>query len=708
MNQSDPQVRRMVLVDGNTSSLGATLRRLPGLGAEIYEASTDQDALKLVGSLCPDLVLVNAQLPDGSGMDVAEKIKANSVLRATLVIGIIEGLLENQEQQEVFGALTDGMITLPISDANLLSQLRSYLRFQKIAENLLNEQRRLQNTQRSFHVGNWELDIEANHLVWSDDVYRIVGLQKSQFDQKTESYFSLVHPDDRAGLQAGWEKALRGEAPLDIEHRIVRPNGEVRYVHKRAERFVDEMGGRNLLSGVILNITDRKLLEQKLRESERQLSMIYEHMHDIVFYLDVESGDQFRFASVNPAFLKATGLTADQVIGKRMQEVIPEPARTMVLEHYKVAVRDGETVFWEETSVYPAGEKHAEVSVTPIFDAQGVCRNLVGAVHDITESRRAELALQQALEQQSKSEAQYRLLFEQNPHPMFVYAISTLRFLAVNRATVERYGYTEQEFLSMRLHDIHLPEDIAQMEVDVRRPKFAAVAAKVWRHRKKDGSLIMAEISADFIDFNGEPARLVLASDVTEKLVVQHNLARVSRAQRMLSKCNEALIHAEEEQTLLTEICRISVEIGGYRMAWVGFALEDEAKTVFPAAHAGANNGYLEAVEISWDENRSTGRGPAGEAIRTGKVVIAEDFASDKRFRSWVLLALCHGFRGSVSLPLRNKEQTFGMLCLYVADVVHISEDEIRILQELADDLAFGISNIRAQQQQRKFLTSVL
>ena len=137
-------------------------------------------------------------------------------------------------------------------------------------------------------------------------------------------------------------------------------------------------------------ITERKRAEEALRTSERQLSLVYDNVSDIIFYLGVEPNDQFRFLSVNAAFLKTTGLSESQIMGKLVGEVIPEASLTMVLGKYKEAIRDKKTVRWEETSVYWAGTKHGEVSVTPIFDSEGHCTNLIGAVHDITERKLAE------------------------------------------------------------------------------------------------------------------------------------------------------------------------------------------------------------------------------------------------------------------------------------------------------------------------------
>ena len=141
--------------------------------------------------------------------------------------------------------------------------------------------------------------------------------------------------------------------------------------------------------GMGLDITERLRAEEALRENERRLVSIYNTVADVIFHLAVEPGGQFRFLSVNPAFLRTTGLSLEAVVGKTVNEVIPEPSLTMVLGKYRQAIEENTIVHWEETSDYPTGRMTGVVSVAPIFDDKGTCTNLVGSVHDISERKRA-------------------------------------------------------------------------------------------------------------------------------------------------------------------------------------------------------------------------------------------------------------------------------------------------------------------------------
>jgi len=108
----------------------------------------------------------------------------------------------------------------------------------------------------------------------------------------------------------------------------------------------------------------------------------------------IELDEQYRFDSVNPAFEKVTGLPSDQVIGKKVNEIIPEPSLSMVLRKYRQAIQEKSIVRWEQTSDYPSGRLIGEVSVAPVVDQAGNCTHLVGMVHDVTERKQAELKIQ--------------------------------------------------------------------------------------------------------------------------------------------------------------------------------------------------------------------------------------------------------------------------------------------------------------------------
>lgn len=124
------------------------------------------------------------------------------------------------------------------------------------------------------------------------------------------------------------------------------------------------------------------------RRQEATRALVYLSVSDVIFNIKVER-DRFRFVRINQAFTRATGLTEEQVVGKLVDDVIPEPSLSLVLHHYREAIRERRTVRWEEKTEYPTGTKYGEVSVTPIVDADGRATHLVGTVVDVTDGHRS-------------------------------------------------------------------------------------------------------------------------------------------------------------------------------------------------------------------------------------------------------------------------------------------------------------------------------
>lgn len=200
------------------------------------------------------------------------------------------------------------------------------------------------------------------------------------------------------------------------------------------------------------------------------------------------------------------------------------------------------------------------------------------------------------------------------------------------------------------------------------------------------------------LDAAGELVRVVgTARDITDRKLADLRLASTNRALEMLSRSCMAINRIDDETSLLAEICRVAVEVGSYRMAWVGYAQDDESRSILPMAHAGAEDGYLATIRLSWREDQTIGQGPAGRAVRSGKPAQSGEISQSGKQFHWQEEALQRGYRNALCLPLHDGQRSFGVLCLYSDEMLQFLDDEVSLLQELADNLAFGIGSLRAR-----------
>ena len=188
-----------------------------------------------------------------------------------------------------------------------------------------------------------------------------------------------------------------------------------------------------------------------------------------------------------------------------------------------------------------------------------------------------------------------------------------------------------------------------------------------------------------------------LADGLSTQLMF-HDLQQMNRELQAISTCNQILVRAVDEQTLLDDICRIVHEEAGYHLVWVGYVEHDDAKTLRPVAWAGHGSDYIANAKISWSADTERGQGPAGRAIRNGEIICVQDFATDPQMKPWREAAARQGYRSGIAMPLKDgSDQPFGVLLIYSSTPNAITPGELRLMEELAGDLAFGVTALRSR-----------
>ena len=174
----------------------------------------------------------------------------------------------------------------------------------------------------------------------------------------------------------------------------------------------------------------------------------------------------------------------------------------------------------------------------------------------------------------------------------------------------------------------------------------------------------------------------------------------IGRLYRLLSRVNEAIVRAQDQETLFRQICRIAVEEGRFKMAWIGI-VDQEEDSVKAVAQYGLEEGYLERIRISLREGPES-RGPTGTAVREGKYDICNDIANDPRMSPWREEALPRGYRSSGSFPLRVGSEVIGSLTMYAGEPGFFTDEEISLLESLAHDVSFAMESLEREGQRRQ------
>jgi signal transduction histidine kinase len=194
------------------------------------------------------------------------------------------------------------------------------------------------------------------------------------------------------------------------------------------------------------------------------------------------------------------------------------------------------------------------------------------------------------------------------------------------------------------------------------------------------------------------PIIRALQTIIAERKRAETEIHRLNRDLMALSQVNQALLHETDEEKLIRQICQIIIDTAGYRLVWVGFKQDDEAKSIKPVASQGFEAGYLENLKLTWADTE-TGRGPTGTAIRTGKPSICQNILTDPKFLPWREEALKRGYASSIALPLISGGKAFGALNIYSAEADAFGGKEVELLIEMANDLAFGIETLRGREE---------
>jgi PAS domain S-box-containing protein len=431
-------------------------------------------------------------------------------------------------------------------------------------------------------------------------------------------------------------------------------------------------------------------------EQQQNILKVQEYAQEIVD--SVPAGllvlaSDLRILSTNRFFLKTFHLRSEQVLGRRLDEVIQAESPPYRVSNVAESELAPQSVLLDITLPGSQQKRPARITITSLAQAEGEGRLLV-VVEDQSEGERLRAAAE-------ASERRLRDLVQSADAIVWEADTAMDRFTFVSRRAEQMLGYPVEQWLTVpQFWERHLHP--ADREKTVAAYRVGIVAGRdfelQYRMMAADGRTVWFRDRIRIIDGaagTGVSPRGVMV-DITEEKRAEAELRRVNRALKTLSQCNQAMARASGESELLDEICRIIVEVGEYRFAWIGFAVDDLSKSIQPVARAGHEDGYLSQVKITWDDSES-GRGPAGTALRTGQVCIVRDVHTDLSFALWRAEAMRRGYASLIGLPLTPEGKSSGVLAIYSSESNAFDAEEERLLAELAANVSYGLGSLRAR-----------
>jgi PAS domain S-box-containing protein len=281
---------------------------------------------------------------------------------------------------------------------------------------------------------------------------------------------------------------------------------------------------------------------------------------------------------------------------------------------------------------------------------------------------------------------------------------NNLNIIEVNDKATELYGYPHQEITSLHVGQLYHPDERRNLKIKFRKLSLAGNDKYEAVHLRKDGSSFYAQVSASYIIYKNEHYYQMICSDISQRIETENKLKYINRLYAFLSQLNMAIVKNADAEKLLKEVTEIAINYGKFKMAWVGII--DSEGNVVPLYHAGDKKQYLKHIHITIHDEPS-GQGPTGSAIRTNKVTVCNNIENNSRMTPWQKIARESTFRSSAAIPLRQRQQVMGALNLYAGEENFFTEQEIMLLEEVADDIAFALdsydSNLRLKESEERF-----
>ncbi len=457
---------------------------------------------------------------------------------------IAKGVLKDRQYQfrdkegKVHWAVTSASMIHMDGQRCILTQNLDVTKLREAEASLKESHARLAEAQRIAKVGNWELDLQTNQLIWSDEIFRIFEIDPNIFKTSYEAFLEAIHPEDRDAVNKAYRKSLENRLPYDIRHRLLMPDGRIKYVHEHCETFYDAQGLPVRSIGAVQDITEYKETENELQK----LASIVRHSQELVNLATPDGNMVF----LNEAGCKMLGIPADKANKFKIMEVMPDGWRPLVEKDILPALFAGSS--WEGEMQY----RNLETGkLTDVYAMIFAIKNptaktpllFANISRDITVQKQDSKALQE-------SEAFRRRIFESSRLPIVIMDAETFRYIDCNQAATEIYRFaSREETLQKTPLDVSAPFQYDQTPSAekalfyIRQALSEGMAVFEWRHQRPDGEIWDAQVHLMSFQAGERHFLQFTLQDITERKKAEDALReREERLQSIFDNADE-IIH---------------------------------------------------------------------------------------------------------------------------------------------------------------------
>lgn len=414
----------------------------------------------------------------------------------------------------------------------------------------------MSEAQQLARFGSWDWEIDSNRFSWSDELYRIYGMEPQSCAVTYDLFLDRVHPEDRTYVKRVLQNADRYEWPFHFFHRTLRPNGECRVLHSRGVTVAAPDGGSQRMVGTSQDVTEHKEAEDALQQSEERLRALVQSLDEIVFEFD-EDGRYISVWTHNESLLARP---ASELLGCSINDIFGEESARGLMEAFARIIAGGEPETLEYELDLQNGRRWFQARLSPIKKPNGTCNSICMLARDITARREAD-------DQLRRSEERFRLLVE----GVRDYAICLLdsqgHIISWNSGAQRLGGYHGDEILGRHFSCFYTPEDIEegkpQMALDIARDqnRFEDEGPRV----RRDQSTFYAHVVLTrLLDESGQERGFAqVTRDISEPRRAEQALHHYTARLENLLEIDQAILAARSPREIAdVALERLCAQIG--------------------------------------------------------------------------------------------------------------------------------------------------